>query len=265
MKCRICGCEESRLLFRRRVMNAHEAEYYRCPNCDAVFTQPPYWLEEAHQKEDGVSAYDVGALIRNVRFARKTNAVLRALKLTGKTYLDFGAGFGLFVRYMRDAGFRFLWYDLYAPNLLARGFEYGGSEPIAAVTSLEVFEHLSEPLPVFERMQSIARTLIVSTELHDGGEAVESGSWNYYQFETGQHVTFYSETTMRYLAEKFGLRYVRLNNGFHLFTDRAVSAPLIKLLSRDKLCALLYANMQKYCFVEEDAAEIRRILGNKGA
>jgi len=40
-------------------------------------------------------------------------------------FLDYAAGYGLFVRLMRDAGYNFRWSDLYCQNLL-----FGALKPL---------------------------------------------------------------------------------------------------------------------------------------
>jgi len=39
-------------------------------------------------------------------------------------FLDYAAGYGLFVRLMRDAGYNFRWSDLYCQNLFVRGWSH---------------------------------------------------------------------------------------------------------------------------------------------
>jgi hypothetical protein len=39
-------------------------------------------------------------------------------------FIDYGGGYGLFVRLMRDAGFDYYWFDKFCDNVLSKGFEH---------------------------------------------------------------------------------------------------------------------------------------------
>ncbi len=52
---------------------------------------------------------------------------------------------------MRDIGFDFYWNDIYADNLLARGFELNNLESLEVITALECFEHFLNPIEEFEK------------------------------------------------------------------------------------------------------------------
>ena len=40
-----------------------------------------------------------------------------------KKFLDYGGGYGILVRLMRDVGYDFYWFDKYSQNIFAKGFE----------------------------------------------------------------------------------------------------------------------------------------------
>lgn len=132
-------------------------------------------------------------------------------------FLDHGAGYGLFVRLMRDLGYDFLWSDQYCQNLFARGFEDSQPNRYEAITAFELFEHLTNPLadlgPVFDRSEC----LIVSTTLVPE-PALPLGQWWYYGLEHGQHVAFYTVESMRRIAHQFGRQVFNLGS-LHVFTS----------------------------------------------
>jgi len=62
-------------------------------------------------------------------------------------------------------GFNFYHYDPYTQNLFAKGFEYDSQFAINAVTTFETFEHFVNPLEEIEKMLSISKNIIFTTEL----------------------------------------------------------------------------------------------------
>jgi hypothetical protein len=117
--CRLCGAEACGL-FQDIVLKKYSVAYFRCGQCDLIQAEQPYWLQEAYAT--AICASDTGAIARNVRTARLTSALARLLGMTpASRCLDFGGGHGVFVRMMRDRGFRFEWSDSYAKNLYAAG------------------------------------------------------------------------------------------------------------------------------------------------
>lgn len=119
---------------------------------------------------------------------------------------------------MRDYGLNFLWSDLYSKNLFARGFEYS-NQKIEAITCFEVFEHFSCPVEELEKILKISRNIFFSTLLLPSTIS-KAELWAYYHFKLGQHMSFYSDKTLKYLAKKYKLNYYSNKNNFHLFTDK---------------------------------------------
>jgi len=197
--CRLCGASASGL-FQNVVLNKYPVSYFRCAECDLIQTEQPDWLDEAYAT--AICASDTGAINRNVLTARLTSALARVLGLTpASRCLDFGGGHGVFVRMMRDRGFRFEWFDAYAKNLFAIGFDGRAADQCDLITSFEVLEHLVD---VSGELNAIfagrPAAVLVSTMLHRGHEP----GWWYYSPHTGQHVAFYSRQTMNHIAARFG-------------------------------------------------------------
>ena len=71
-------------------------------------------------------------------------------------FIDYGGGYGPFVRRMRDLGYNFYWTDRYCQNLFAKGFVADArfSRKFELLTAVEVFEHLVDP---WEEIQAMAR------------------------------------------------------------------------------------------------------------
>jgi hypothetical protein len=228
--CSICGCA-TRQFARATVLRRHKVSYFRCETCGYICTEDPYWLEEAYS--EALSSLDVGAVSRNLRAVPVTGAVIRLFFDQNGRFIDYGAGAGLLVRLMRDAGFNFLWADKFARNTFARGFEAGpGSYEM--VTAFEVFEHLADPVCELEKMLSFSRNILFSTVLVPA-RAPDPGQWWYYGLDHGQHVSFYTPQALRALGSRFGLS-VCSSGELHLLSSRPVAPWKFRLLTRPRVC-----------------------------
>jgi hypothetical protein len=187
-------------MFKGRLMDSYQVTYWSCSNCGLLQTDPPYWLNEAYSS--ALSDLDTGAVERNLLYARVTSAVCGLMGIgPEQPCLDFGGGYGLFTRVMRDLGYDFRWFDVHGPNLFARGFEGKPEGNYTMVTAFELFEHLAEPDAILTALfQSSPQVVLASTLLYTKPDP----SWWYLVPETGQHVCFFSDKTMRFLGARFG-------------------------------------------------------------
>ena len=201
--CRLCGAQ-SRLVSVQQVLYRYPVCYYQCPECDLLQTQRPYWLDEAYNA--ALSALDTGAISRTRLCTDLTRALAAVLRINpNDPCIDFGGGHGILTRAMRDHGYDFRWHDKYAQNHFARRFEADPGQRHALLTCFEVWEHLADvgrDLPVF--FSPGHEYLLISTYLHHG----HRDNWWYYSCESGQHVAFFSDRTMRFVARRFGYEAV---------------------------------------------------------
>jgi 2-polyprenyl-3-methyl-5-hydroxy-6-metoxy-1,4-benzoquinol methylase len=161
--CKICG-GRSELFDAAIVLRKYSVSYYRCSACGFLQTETPYWLKEAYSA--AITRLDVGILQRNLLNREISGAVLNLIRLRVEKAVDFGAGHGIFVRLMRDRGFDFRWYDLYASNDYARGFEHKEGSIYDFSTAFEVLEHLTDPIADLSRIMELSPNLLVSTTLY---------------------------------------------------------------------------------------------------
>jgi len=201
-------------------MFKYEVQYYRCPECYFAQTEDPYWLDEAYQNALNLS--DTGLLFRNKMLFDKTYAILCTQFNKSGKFLDYGGGYGIFVRTMRDAGLDYYWQDAYASNLCARGFEYDPSVKYEALTTFEVFEHLVNPIAEINKMFALSDSIIFSTELI-AADVPNKNDWWYYGFAHGQHIAFYSKKSLQFIAKKYGAEFYTDGRGFHVLTKRKFS------------------------------------------
>lgn len=225
--CRLCGATASHALH-GRVLARHDVSYFLCPSCGLLQSQQPYWLEEAYT--EALAAADTGVMQRNLWLMKTTAVLFRLLGMQQGCFLDYGGGHGVFSRLMRDHGFDFRCWDAYAQNLFACGFEGDPGGRYDAVTAFEVLEHLVDPKGFFDEVLGSMQPelLFASSELLE--EPVDP-AWHYFYFETGQHIAFYQQRTLKTLAEAHG--YTCISEGsLHLFMRRPRSMRAVRFALR---------------------------------
>jgi hypothetical protein len=120
-KCKICG-NKSKIQDRIIVRKKYNSTLLKCDHCGFVFVDDPTWLPEVYAEP--IDPSDTGYVWRNLWARDQVTSILEKNSFNpNSSFLDYGAGFGMFVRLMRDNGFNFLWFDKYCKNLFARGFE----------------------------------------------------------------------------------------------------------------------------------------------
>ena len=246
--CRVCG-SHAKAFDEARLLGKYDVKYFRCPSCGFIQTETPYWLEEAYSA--AILDADIGLPSRNVWLSGKVPVILSLCLPECKSFLDYGGGYGMFVRLMRDAGFPFEWFDKYCENLFAKHFEKS-KDTYDLVTAFELVEHLPNPLEEFQEILSLGENFLFMTELLPDPPPKVSDWW-YYGTYGGQHIAFYTKKSLSYMAEKFHRHYVGCGN-LHLFSRRPVRkgkfwfsvrfAPLLhRLFKRQSLLASDYQTL----------------------
>ncbi|WP_143727249.1 class I SAM-dependent methyltransferase, partial [Methanoculleus chikugoensis] len=201
-------------------LNKYNVQYFQCPDCEYICTDDPHWLQEAYINP--INCTDTGILLRNIYDAKITSCILYCFFSKDANCLDYGGGYGILTRLMRDIGFNYYWHDPNTQNMFARGFEYPQYDAeIDVVTSFESFEHFVRPLDDIANIFAISHNVIFSTELLPR-PVPKPDDWWYYGLEHGQHVSFYSQKTLQVLARKFGVNYYSSNN-IHIFTPKKIN------------------------------------------
>lgn len=218
MNCKICN-NKSDLIFKEKVLHKYDISFFRCENCEFIQTEEPYWINEAYTNSINIS--DTGYLHRNILFSKKITILICLFFNVKGNFLDFASGYGVFPRLMRDIGFDFYWDDKYTENIFSKGFEFDNKYSIEAITVFECFEHFINPIEELEKMLKISNNIIFSTELIPVLSSIDK-NWDYFGFNHGQHISFYSRKTLEYLSEKYGLNYYNLK-GLHIFSKNKLS------------------------------------------
>ena len=181
----------------------------------------PYLLKESYS--DAISVSDTGVMSRNIIFSKLATIMMSLCVNTKRDFLDYGGGYGIFTRIMRDNGFNFYWYDKYAINLVARGFEGSISDKrYEAVTSFENFEHFENPIEEIEKIFSLTDFVLFSTELITV-PAPSTNNWWYYCLEHGQHISIFSNKTLEYIAKKYGYNLISNGRNLHIFSKKKLN------------------------------------------
>lgn len=235
MNCRICN-SDTKIAFRETVLSKHNVIYYHCNNCGYLFTEEPYWLNEAY--ESAINISDTGIIYRNIQFSKICSVIIDLYFNRHNKFLDYAGGYGLFTRMMRDIGFDFYWIDKYSENLLARGFEYDENKKdnLELVTAFEVFEHFIDPVNELGYIFKYGKNIIFSTELLPD-PLPKPGEWWYYGFTHGQHISFYSKKSLMILGQKYGLNFYSMK-GLHLFTEKKLNETVLKIMKKGSLLFL---------------------------
>ncbi len=210
-------------IFTARVLGRYDVRYFRCRRTGFIQTETPYWLQEAYS--DAITALDLGLLSRNLKARRFTAMFIDRFLSQEGAFVDFGGGYGIFTRLMRDWGFDYWQYDPICENLFAKQFEISlpteKKQPFEVVTAWELFEHLTDPMDAIETMFTLSDTVLFSTELVPDDDIRSVDDWWYFIPETGQHVSFYTESSLRLIASKFGATFFSDGSSVHLFTKRS--------------------------------------------
>ena len=152
---------------------------------------------------------------------------------------------------MRDIGFDFYWSDPYTTNLFARGFEYNPSDKIELITTFESFEHFSGPLEEIEKRLKISKNILFTTEILPD-LIPKPNDWWYYGLEHGQHISFYSVKTLKFIALKYGLNLYSNGKSLHLLTNKKIDPKkfwfLVKVAPRLKFDWFIKRKMKPKIF-----------------
>jgi hypothetical protein len=248
-RCKVCD-SASHPFGSARVLGRHDVRYYRCDACGFVQTEEPYWLDEAYGT--ALIAADVGVAQRNIELAAVTQAVIQQFFRADRRFLDYGGGYGLFVRLMRDRGFDFRWQDRYAANLLSRGFEAApDADGFELVTAFEVLEHLVDPVPQVADMLRCGDSLLCTTRVMPPANP-KPNEWWYYALFGGQHVSLFTLEALRRLAARLGRRLVSDGVSIHILTSHEVPEWLFRLVIRPPATGLLNRIRRRPSLISSD-------------
>lgn len=213
-ECRLCGGLVSPA-FEKTILRRYRVTFYRCQECGSLQSERPYWLEEAYSS--AIASADTGAAYRGILCSAAISVIARTLRVRGR-FLDYGGGSGLLCRLLRDRGFDAYVSDKYADPVFAKAFvlQAGNldAHQIALISAIEVFEHCVEPVADLDALFRLKPAVLVATTIVYRGEGPD---WWYISEQSGQHIFFYSEKALRFLAVQHGYHYLGFGS-FHVFS-----------------------------------------------
>lgn len=174
-------------------------QYHRCQTCEATLLDTAHLPSALAERRHYASHENDSADPAYRRFVAKLVDPLAERLEAGMRGLDYGSGPGpVAAAMLRERGLEVRLYD---PFFFADEEALG--ETYDFIVCAEVAEHFHAPAAEFERLDRLLRRggwLGIMTCFQTDDEAF--ARWHYRRDPT--HVTFYRESTLRKIAERFG-------------------------------------------------------------
>jgi len=237
VNCKICKSPSVKV-FDEKVLNKYTVDYFLCTACGFVQTEEPYWIPEAYGS--AIADMDTGLLERNQKIAFVLPTIIKSYFDKNAQFLDFGAGYGVLVRLMRDKNFNFYWQDFYCENIFSKGFGIESlpekSRKFELITAFEVFEHMVNPVEELEKIIQYGDSILFSTNLLPSkinlqSEPEKLKKWWYLSQETGQHTSLYTKKSLEALGKQFNFHFYSNGYNLHLFSKKEINPYIFRILS----------------------------------
>lgn len=230
LACRICsGSLLERIGTKRGYFAQRDFELLRCRTCGYAFVPDPWLDHEAIYSEDYYCGRGADPWVDYVSEWEHPSAAVRQYEWRGvlrlveslrtlsreTTWLDFGAGLGSLVRYVRER--RDVSIFGYEPGsavpsssgkvpYLSSGELDSGGHSFDVVTAIEVLEHTAEPLLELSRIRSFLKPGGLFFYTTGNAEAHRNAllSWSYFVPEI--HISLYEPRTLALALERSGFR-----------------------------------------------------------
>jgi hypothetical protein len=250
MNCKLCD-SLSYIFAHAKILNEYSIAYYQCTYCGFISTEEPFWIDKAYSQ--AINRFDIGLVSRNIVNARACKTIIPIFFDPEAKFVDFGGGYGMFVRLMRDYGFDFYRSDKYCQNLFANGFDLEDSacDHFELLTAFEVFEHFLEPTRELDALLELSSNILFKTELIPASNP-KPDEWWYYGLDHGQHISFYTIKSLHHLATSKGLSFYTNGYNFHLFTPKKIAPLLFRLLCNRMVSTMLNVFLRRASLVAGD-------------
>lgn len=194
-----------------KVMGSVEARYVRCVDCRFIHAESPHWLEASFSSE--LNELDIGAIDRCLIVADFVDSLMSASSMKGPRILDWGGGYGVLTRILRDRGHDAVVSDPYVHPIFARNFTDRDDSRFDLIVLSEVLLHLTDPVrtlqDLFLRTSNVLVTAVIAPENVDS-------TWWYLMPDTGQHVALFARESLQAMADRLGVRLTSDGRFFHL-------------------------------------------------
>lgn len=253
MVCNVCGMPNVPFGY-ARILQKYDIRYFRCTACGFIETEEPYWLEEAYSSP--IAKSDIGLVARNLALSRVASSIISSLFNRGGKFVDYGGGYGLFVRLMRDRGLDFYRCDKFCENLFATHFDVPlRGNRYEVVTAFEVFEHLHRPLEGIEEMLALSPNILFTTEIVPLGNPAPT-EWWYYGLDHGQHISFYTVDSLRAISKRIGLKLYTNGSFIHMLTAKELSPKVFRFLANSRVASVVSMLLKRRSLLEDDYCKI---------
>lgn len=261
MECKICaGPTVSLFQHKVHVLLKYPVTYFQCSSCRFIQTEAPYWLPEAYSS--AITSLDIGLVRRNVTISKIMATLISLFFNPNATFIDYGGGYGMLVRLMRDLGFDFYRHDIHCENIFSNYFDVTNTPKtkFELLGAFEVFEHLDNPLAEIEKMLQLSDSIFFSTEVVPERKIRLPSDWWYFTPETGQHIALYSVESLQLIAKKFGCNLYTNRKTLHLITRKKINPILFGLAVKGKVSILLSKVLGRKSLLMQDYEFIRQTL-----
>jgi len=209
--CLICQseCEPK---FTVQIQNKQHADLYSCKNCGFSFYPNQDWIKDSFSDE--LNSLDLGAVGRVLLASDFLSEFINSEKLTDASFLDYGGGYGLQTRIMRDRGFNFKNFDPHTQPLISKYFAGEPSGHYNLVSLIEVSLHFENPIAEFTKLMELGDYLVFTSVVpgKDFGP-----DWWYITDESGQHIAVYPVSSLKEIANQLGVLFSSDGKLFHVF------------------------------------------------
>jgi hypothetical protein len=188
------------------------AEYFQCSSCQFVYANNPEWIQGSFTKQ--LNQLDLGSVDRSLILADFMEVFCRSNNLRGAKSLDWGGGYGLLTRIMRDRGFNFFNYDPFVEDLFSGPSVGSPDEKYDCICISEVLLHLPDPRSTLKQLMGQCDYLLVTAVVPPSDI---SSSWWYLMPDTGQHISLFPVKTLKSIADQIGVHLTTDGRFFHLF------------------------------------------------
>jgi hypothetical protein len=251
-QCRLCG-GTIRLKFSRHGADV-KVDYFQCSTCECLQTEEPYWLPQAYNVD--IPQIDAFAVERALSCRNIIWCLFKICDISPQDdkLLDWGGGQGLLARMLRDVGIDAYLYDRYDKNVYACSFDFSKDAYYKVATSLEVWEHFDNPRANIDEFFSLnSEFFLVSTCRYCG----QDENWPYLGEVKDQHVFFYSDKSLEWIATTYGYKVALFPSDFVLFYKNSIPKIRIwafkQLVAHHHLCEIFFALKRKRSRALEDS------------
>jgi hypothetical protein len=119
------------------------------------------------------------------------------------------------------------------------------------LTAFEVMEHLPKPIETIAAMFQQAPNILFSTELIPN-PTPDLAAWDYYGLEHGQHVTLYTTTALKHLAQRWNKYFYSNGQNLHLFSHKPLNWFQQQILKNRRLTQLLDYSSRRVSLLPQD-------------